>query len=111
MPDFYYILEGMNLLFIHWHNFDWHIIFIFSDPKNEVPKEGPSGKPLHLNYRPINAYQPYLAPTHPTQLYFSSIPPGTIYTYLVVLQLFLNVYYFEYLLQQSKFFFENTYQD
>ena len=89
----------------------WQIIFIFSDPKNEVPKEESSGKTLHLNYRPINAYQPYLAPAHPTQLYFSSIPPGTIYTYLVLLQLFLNVYYFEYLLQQSKFFFENTYQD
>ena len=59
------------------------MIFIFSDPKNEVPKEESSGKTLHLNYRPINAYQPYLAPAHPTQLYFSSIPPGTIYTYLV----------------------------
>ena len=56
-----------------------HIIILFSDPKNEVPKEEPSEKPtLHLKYRPINAYQPYLAPAHPTQLYFSSIHPGKV---------------------------------
>ena len=63
-----------------------HIIFLFSDPKNEVPKEEePSGKStvvekptLHLKYRPIKAYQPYLAPAHPTQLYFSSIHPGIL---------------------------------
>ena len=36
---------------------------------------------MHFKYRPINAYQPYLAPAHPTQLYFSSIHPGKVLLY------------------------------